>query len=92
MGGFKKRSKKKTAPGRLITLMSTMPGKHGKVKTNTEVPRQTLKDALNTESNLFNTEDIKGKGNFFIDCDIKFESPAIARFVSMVCCRWCRGR
>ena len=71
-GGFKNRSKNKTAPRRLITLMSTMPGKHGKVKTNTEVPRQTLKDALNTESKLFNTEDIKGKGNFFIDCDIKF--------------------
>ena len=71
-GCFKNRSTKKTAPRRLITLMSTMSGKHGKAASKTEVPRETLKDALEKESKLFNTQDIKGKGNIFIDCDIRF--------------------
>jgi hypothetical protein len=69
--GFKKRSTKK-ASGRLITLMSTMPNKHGKVASKTEVPRKTLKDALESESELFNTENLKGKENIFLDCVIKF--------------------
>lgn len=70
--GFKKRSTKKTASGRLITLMSTMPNKHGKVASKTEVPRTTLKDALERESELFNTESLKGKEIIFLDCVIKF--------------------
>ena len=71
-GCFKNRSTKKNAPRRLITLMSTMSGKHGKAASKTEVPRETLKNALEKESKLFNTQDIKGKGNIFIDCDIRF--------------------
>ena len=71
-GSFKNRSTKKTAPGRLITLMSTMPNKHGKASTKTEVPRQTLKDALDKESKLINTEELKGKKEIFLPCVIKF--------------------
>ncbi|HEX7332148.1 MAG TPA: hypothetical protein VF290_11660 [Pyrinomonadaceae bacterium] len=70
--GFKKRSTKKTASGRLITLMSTMPNKHGKAASKTEVPRTTLKDALEHESVLFNTETLTGKEKIFLDCVIKF--------------------
>ena len=70
--GFKNRSTKKTSAGRLITLMSTMPNKHGKVASKTEVPRTTLKDALERESELFNTENLKGKEIIFLDCVIKF--------------------
>jgi len=71
-GGFKNRSTKKSQKGRLITLMSTMPNKHGKAITNTEVPRKTLKAALDKESKLINTEDLKGKKTIFLDCEIEF--------------------
>jgi len=42
--------------GRLITLLSTMPGKHGKLESQTEVPRQTLVEALNAETELHRTD------------------------------------
>lgn len=70
--GFKNRSKKKTQKGRLLTLMSTMTGKHGKAASSTEVPRKTLVEALESESELFTTQSIKGKGNISLVCDIKF--------------------
>ncbi|HEU4768276.1 MAG TPA: hypothetical protein VFS77_12915 [Pyrinomonadaceae bacterium] len=70
--GFKNRSTKKTDKGRLKSLMSTMPNKHGKAQSNTEVPRRTLVEALETESELYTTQEIKGKGNISLVCDIKF--------------------
>lgn len=48
------------APGRLTSVLSTMHGKHGKDEKNTEVPRRTLVADLAAQSNLFNTEDLKG--------------------------------
>jgi hypothetical protein len=51
--------RKKAGPGRLCTLMSTMPGKHGKVKNRTEVPRRPLVDALEKESDLTRTDTLK---------------------------------
>jgi hypothetical protein len=69
--GFKHRSKKKTEKGRLKSFMSTMPGKHGSARSKTEVPRQTLVKALDTESELYTTQSIKGKGNISLVCDIK---------------------
>jgi hypothetical protein len=42
-------------PNRLITLLSTEPGHHGKKKNKTEVPRDTLVDELALESTLFST-------------------------------------
>jgi hypothetical protein len=43
----------------LCTLLSTMPGKHGSPRSDTEVPRQTLLKALKAESELQNTVDLK---------------------------------
>lgn len=54
---FARRSKD-DAPGRLASLMSTMPGKHGSEERRTEVPRRTLKAALDRESDLFSTEEL----------------------------------
>jgi hypothetical protein len=69
--GFKNRSKKKTDKKRLKSFMSTMPGKHGNSRSKTEVPRQTLVDALEGESELFTTTSLK-KGTISLACDIKF--------------------
>jgi len=51
---FKKRGPK-TAKGRLTSMLSTLPGKHGHEKSGTEVPRTTLLSALKTESELHST-------------------------------------
>ena len=51
---FRKR-KRADDPDRLKTLMSTMPGKHGSERKNTEVPRRTLLQALDEESELHST-------------------------------------
>ena len=59
--GFKKRSTKSSAKGRLKTFMSTMPGKHGKAVSKTEVPRKTLVTALANESEFHTTQSLKGK-------------------------------
>lgn len=40
---------------RLKTVMSTRPGKHGNERSNTEVPRRTLLQALDSESELHST-------------------------------------
>ncbi|HEX4936223.1 MAG TPA: hypothetical protein VFV33_23740, partial [Gemmatimonadaceae bacterium] len=42
----------------LTTLLSTLPGKHGSTSRNTEVPRRTLLQALEEESQLLNTNDL----------------------------------
>jgi hypothetical protein len=43
---------------RLHTLLSTLPGKHGKVRSGTEVPRKPLLEALQSETVLQNTDDL----------------------------------
>ncbi|MEW6586513.1 MAG: MBL fold metallo-hydrolase [Nitrospirota bacterium] len=48
-----------TKGNRLTTVLSTMPGKHGSSGKKTEVPRRTLLDALDKESDLLNTDDLK---------------------------------
>jgi hypothetical protein len=57
-GLFKKKSPKKTQPGRLSTAVSTMGGKHGSVASRTEVPRGALIDELERQSNFYCTEDL----------------------------------
>jgi hypothetical protein len=58
-------NRNKSGARRLKTLLSTMPGKHGKVRNNTEVPRRTLLRALTEQSQLQNTHKLpvgkKGK-------------------------------
>jgi beta-lactamase superfamily II metal-dependent hydrolase len=53
-GNFSKRGS-----GRMQSVLSTMPGKHGTPAKKTEVPRKTLLDALKTETQLLNTDAFK---------------------------------
>lgn len=55
---FRHRSTKPTA-NRLLTVVSTMPGKHGKTANKTEVPRRPLVTALKSESDFHTTQAIK---------------------------------
>jgi hypothetical protein len=55
---FEKKSENPAAPKRLTSLMSTMEGKHGSIKSKTEVPRATLTEALRKESDLLSTHDV----------------------------------
>jgi hypothetical protein len=52
---FKRRSSKPD-PDRLTSVMSTKRGKHGSESKHTEVPRRSLVDALQAETNLHSTE------------------------------------
>lgn len=54
---FAKRGPKK----KLKTMVSTMSGKHGSTSKSTEVPRRTLLHALEHESELASTQDLKAK-------------------------------
>jgi hypothetical protein len=51
-------AKRGSGPQRLKTVLSTLRGKHGTKARKTEVPRTTLLDALDRETELLNTEDI----------------------------------
>jgi ribonuclease BN (tRNA processing enzyme) len=67
---FKNAREQKTST-RLISLMSTMEGKHGNVHSHTEVPRETLVHDLQRKSDLFTTQQLQGK-QFFHDTVVKF--------------------
>lgn len=56
--GFGKKGNAKT-PGRLTTVLSTMPGKHGDKTTRTEVPRTTLLAELEKQTNLCSTHNLE---------------------------------
>ena len=49
------------AKGRLKSVMSTMTGVYGKLAEGTEVPRGSLVKELRAQSDLYTTQDIKGK-------------------------------
>lgn len=53
---FVKRNK--SGQQRLRTILSTMPGKHGKASNKTEVPRKPLLEALERETQLSNTHEL----------------------------------
>jgi len=67
---FRNKSAKKTS-NRLISLMSTMEGKHGDAHSHTEVPRETLVHELDRESDFFTTQHLQGK-QFFHDTVVNF--------------------
>ena len=67
---FKNKSEGRTA-NRLLCLMSTMEGKHGSVSSQTEVPRAKLVRELRRQSDLFTTQQLRGK-DFFHDIVVKF--------------------
>lgn len=48
---------------RLQTLLSTLPGKHGKPQNRTEVPRRPLLEALEAETTLLNTNRLRFGAN-----------------------------
>jgi hypothetical protein len=52
------RKRGRETPGRLQTVLSTKPGKHGNVQSNTEVPRRTLVAELLKQSDLCSTQDL----------------------------------
>ncbi len=53
---FGKRSEKTGGPDRLVTMVSTMKGKHGSTRRDTEVPRRTLVKELEKFSDFHTTE------------------------------------
>jgi hypothetical protein len=52
------RKREQEESGRLRTVLSTKPGKHGSVQSNTEVPRRTLVAELQKHSDFFSTQDL----------------------------------
>jgi hypothetical protein len=68
---FTKRGTKK----RLTTLLSTMPGKHGKATSKTEVTRRSLLKALGDESDLRNTNDLPLSAKNFEICHVMTVKP-----------------
>jgi hypothetical protein len=69
---FQRRSDNKGDAHRLKTVVSTMPGKHGRKKNNSEVPRETLVKALSSESEYHTTETAADRGDLFEDLVITF--------------------
>jgi hypothetical protein len=55
---------------RLVSVMSTKSGKHGDPRRDTEVPRETLKTALQQNSDLFNTQNRHGSTKPWVDVPI----------------------
>ncbi len=54
--GFEQRSPTKGQSGRLVTMVSTLKGKHGSTARDTEVPRRTLVAELERLSDFHSTE------------------------------------
>jgi ribonuclease BN (tRNA processing enzyme) len=61
---FEHRSEK-PIPNRLVTMLSTLAGKHGSVDRGTEVPRTTLLAELARWSELHDTERLRTTGEFW---------------------------
>lgn len=62
--------------GRLKTMLSTMPGKHGDEGRRTEVPRKSLLEEFTKHSDLHNTHDLP-EGQLYAEVVIEFGEPAI---------------
>ncbi|MDQ3827727.1 MAG: hypothetical protein M3361_00185 [Candidatus Tectomicrobia bacterium] len=69
---FRHQGEEVTREDRLTTLLSTMAGKHGSTSRGTEVPREKLVTALKSQSELYNTQQLKGE-KFYED--ITMEIP-----------------
>lgn len=59
-----------TKPDRLITMVSTLKGKHGSDARGTEVPRKTLIAELKQLSDFHDTETLKSKEQFWNDVEL----------------------
>ncbi len=60
----------KKAPEKMKSVVSTLFGKHGNPAKNTEVPRKTLVEALNDESDYYSTQTMNDKKDLFHDIEI----------------------
>ena len=68
---FARKQKEGTAD-RLLTINSTMKGKHGHSKNNTEVPRSSLVKELTNLSDYRTTEEAARKNDLFLEIAISF--------------------
>ena len=69
---FEHKSENSAAHSRLQTVVSTMEGKHGSRANRSEVPRQTLVDALRSQSDYHTTQTAAGDRKLFEDIVISF--------------------
>jgi hypothetical protein len=63
---------------RLKTVLSTLPGKHGKVANKTEVPRRTLLAALRSETDLASTDDLSFAEKTLEICKLVTVTPGVS--------------
>lgn len=68
------RKQKEGATGRLLTLNSTMKGKHGSSKNNSEVPRATLVNELSAFSDYRSTEEAAKKNLPYLDIPVNLQT------------------
>ena len=68
-GAFTKKGKA-SKPGRMQSVLSTMPHKHGSEESGTEVPRTTLLKELKSQTDLHATTAL-GAGELYVRVDIK---------------------
>ena len=69
---FEHKNEKTTDKDRLKTIVSTMEGKHGSRANHSEVPRQTLVDALSASSEYHTTQTAAEESELFEDITITF--------------------
>lgn len=72
---FERRSPNKSDPKRMISVMSTMLGKHGSEDDHTEVPRERLTAQLRKQTNHYTTQTL-AKTELFRDIVIKIGRSA----------------
>jgi beta-lactamase superfamily II metal-dependent hydrolase len=69
---FDRKGDKALETGRLKTVISTMEGKHGSRASHSEVPRDTLVEALSSLSDYHTTQKAAADGQLFEDIMIEF--------------------
>jgi hypothetical protein len=69
---FEHRTTDAKASGRLLTMISTMKGKHGHMESQTEVPRTTLVKELSKKSDYVTTEAAAKKGELYVETELRF--------------------
>ena len=80
---FNKKRSKHPNPSLLKTFMSTLEGKHGgrnPKDPHTEVPRESLVEALKQESEYFSTQ-MLGQGKLFEEFTIDLQEPATSELL-----------
>lgn len=71
---FAKKAPVDQAAGRLISVVSTLAGKHGDARRSTEVPRKALVDALKEQSEFHTTQDCRAMKQPWVDVAIPITS------------------